>query len=141
MNKKQKISWGVSFGSLALVAGMTSYLGFSTGSNQEAAPIQQQSGNGAPSQQGQNQYGFQSGQGQDSFNSSESQSGQDSFGYGSRHDRGRYGSEDSGQIYEGDDSSTSDNGFSPYNGSENQFSNQAPNFGHEGGFDTTTGGT
>ncbi|AZU63663.1 hypothetical protein [Neobacillus mesonae] len=31
MNKKQKISWGVSFGSIALVAGMVSYLGLSNG--------------------------------------------------------------------------------------------------------------
>ena len=31
MDKKQKISWSVSFGSLALVAGMVSYLGLSNG--------------------------------------------------------------------------------------------------------------
>ncbi|WP_066063317.1 hypothetical protein [Neobacillus soli] len=33
MDKKQRISWGVSFGSLALVAGMVSYLGLSNSGN------------------------------------------------------------------------------------------------------------
>lgn len=40
MDKKQGISWGVSFGSIALVAGMVSYLGLSNSNNNQAAVSQ-----------------------------------------------------------------------------------------------------
>lgn len=144
MDKKQKISWGVSFGSLALVAGMTSYLGVSTSNNQVPANQEstlQQDQNGAPSQQRQDRFGYQSGQSEDSSDYSQSQQGQDSFGFNSRHGRGHFGGEDSGQLNGDSGAPNSESGYFPYNGNENQFSSQAPEFGHEGGFDTTTGGT
>lgn len=57
MDKKQKISWGVSFSSLALVAGMVSYLGLSNNdktNNHSSQQNRQQSQDGAglPSSQG-----------------------------------------------------------------------------------------
>ncbi|MCH6265830.1 hypothetical protein [Neobacillus citreus] len=139
MDKKQKISWGVSFGSLALVAGMMSYLGFSNGSNlftaNQGAAAQQQDGSGNQPQQ----FGSQSGQGEDSFGS-QSQDGQGSFGF--RHGHDRFGGDYSGQTNGDNGSLDSSSGFSSDDNGQNQFSsNSDSGFGHHGGFDTTTGGT
>ncbi|MGG1677994.1 hypothetical protein ACIFOT_19875 [Neobacillus sp. NRS-1170] len=123
MDKKQKISWGVSFGSLALVAGMVSYLGLSNGdkaTNQVAID-----------------------QGQPSNNNSNQQT-QDNFNFGQQPEQGSSWGGDS--QFNQNDQGTADN-FGSDNQSGNssgqdQFSNgSGPGFGHHGGFDTTTGGT
>ncbi|EKN65999.1 hypothetical protein BABA_17687 [Neobacillus bataviensis LMG 21833] len=116
MDKKQKISWGVSFGSLALVAGMVSYLGLSNGDrsdNQMALNRGQQPGNN-PNQQT-----------QDSFNSQQGQ------GTGENNDN-PWGGGRSSQFNQ------NDQGFG------NNFDNGGQSFGQSGhhrSFDTTTGGT
>lgn len=112
MEKKSFTPWGVSFASLALVAGMVGYLGFTNKaslnkSNQTIASTQN-SNQQTPSQNGGNQ------------NTSGS----------SADDNGGAFSSDNNQ-------STFDNGSSGQD--NNQFS--GGDFGHHGGFDTTTGGT
>ncbi|WP_042459833.1 hypothetical protein [Neobacillus dielmonensis] len=122
MDKKKKISWGVSFGSLALVAGLTSYFSFSNGNQQTANQTATQNPgiNSDTNQQQQDQFGVQVPQ----------------QGYGS--------------IYNGDDSTQfgSDSQYSSNDGRgfsrghhQDQFSNGGQNFGNQSGFDTTTGGT
>jgi hypothetical protein len=61
MDKKQKISWGVSFGSLALVAGMVSFLGLSNGdqASNQVALTQGQSSNNNSNQQSQDGFNTQ----------------------------------------------------------------------------------
>ena len=123
LDKKQKISWGVSFGSLALVAGMVSYLGLSNGDNNN------------------NQVAIN--QGQPSNNNSNQQT-QDNSNSGQQPEQGSSWGGDS-QVNQNDQGTTdnfgSDNQFGNSNG-QDQFSNGGgPGFGHHGGFDTTTGGT
>lgn len=112
-------SWGISFISLALVAGMTSYLGLS---NKE--------GNNQAKSTGQNAN-------QPAFNQNES--GQDSFGDSSN---GNAGGFDNGSSF--GDQSTDQNSQPFFNGDhsqqdQNQFSGR--HFSHQNRFDTTTGGT
>jgi hypothetical protein len=119
LDKKQRISWGVSFGSLALVAGMVSYLGLSNGdkaNNQMAAGQNLPSNNNTNNQQSQD--GFNSQLGQDQNQSIDNSVNGDS----------------SSQIDQNDQF------FGNTDGS-NQFSNGGPSAGHHHGFDTTTGGT
>ncbi|MDQ0196935.1 hypothetical protein [Neobacillus ginsengisoli] len=114
MNKKQRISWGVSFSSLALVAGMVSYLGLTNGdktSNQITAR-QNSSSNKNTSQQ--------------HFNQNTDGSNQSFFDDNSTNS----------------DAFSSNNGNSLDNGNNSQ--NQDSFGGgarQRGGFDTTTGGT
>lgn len=117
LDKKQRISWGVSFGSIALVAGMVSYLGLSNGDKTN------------------NQATFSS-----SNNTNQQQSNQNT--------------NDTTQSFF-DNNSNNSNGFSDNNGNSFNNSNGSLNDGsaqqsqdsfgghskHQGGFDTTTGGT
>ncbi|WP_160724053.1 hypothetical protein [Bacillus sp. USDA818B3_A] len=131
MDKKQKISWGVSFGSLALVAGMVSYLGFSNNGNTNQVAI-----NGG--QQSSNNTNQQPSQG--GFNSQQDQhSGQDFSG--------SWGGDSTSQFdqnQQSPDTNTDDSG----QGFDNSNQQQGPYFngggqpsGHQHGYDTTTGGT
>lgn len=123
MDKKKGISWGVSFGSLALVAGMVSYLGLSNGgkTNGQTTANQPLPSNNQQNQQSQGQLFTQPGD-----NSSSADSSQFNFNDGSTNNNF-------------DDN----NQFSDNNNGQNQFSNGGPSFrgGHNRGFDTTTGGT
>jgi hypothetical protein len=68
VDKKQKISWGVSFGSLALVAGMVSYLGLSNdGSTNSQMALNQRQQPGSNTNQNQQQGGLNSQQDQQLF--------------------------------------------------------------------------
>ncbi|MFZ7944957.1 MULTISPECIES: hypothetical protein [Bacillaceae] len=130
MDKKQKISWGVSFGSLALVAGMVSYLGIFNGDktdNQMTLSQGQQSDNNANQQS------------PGSFNPQQGEDFDRSWG----DDRSsQYNQNDQGE------SNNFDNGGQAFDNSDQQqgqYSNGGvPSFGQSGhhhGFDTTTGGT
>lgn len=126
MDKKQIASWGVSFGSLALVAGMVSYLGFTNGSKSNNTNKSNQIP--AESQQSGQSDGNSFGQ---SFNSSPSSS----FDDGSR-------------SFNGDDSEFDDESQASDNNSSNFFQSNGDSFsnrgsfgGHSRHFDTTTGGT
>ncbi|MFJ7729512.1 hypothetical protein ACIQXV_25750 [Neobacillus sp. NPDC097160] len=131
MDKKQKITWGVSFGSLALVAGMVSYLGLSNGDktdNKMTFNQGQQPGINT-NQQEQDRYNIQQGQGpgQNSDDSwggdSPSQFNQNDQAFGNDYDNGGQSSGSSNQQ-------------------QDQFSNGGGrSSGHHHGFDTTTGGT
>ncbi|MFP5109708.1 hypothetical protein ACSU6B_23560 [Neobacillus sp. C211] len=130
MDKKQKISWGVSFGSLALVAGMVSYLGLSNGD---------QASNQVSLTQGQYSNNNSNQQSQDSFNT------QQRPVHGSGFDQS-FDDSNSSQYNQNDDSSDQySNNNDQFNGNSNQqdqFSNGGgPEMGHQGGYDTTTGGT
>lgn len=129
MDKKQKISWGVSFGSLALVAGMVSYLGLSNGDKTNNQMVSNQ---GFPEEnntntQSQDRLGSQGvpkqGQGFD-----DSMSGDNSSQF-NQNDQYSNNSFDNG----GQDFSDS--------GQQDQFSRGGRPSGHNRGFDTTTGGT
>ncbi|MFK9091114.1 hypothetical protein [Bacillus salipaludis] len=131
MDKKQKITWGVSFGSLALVAGMVSYLGLSNGDktdNKMAFNQGQKPGNNT-NQQEQDRYNIQQGQGprQNSNDSwggdSPSQFDQNDQAFGNNYDTG---GQSSGSNNKQQDQFSNDGGRSS---------------GHHHGFDTTTGGT
>lgn len=130
MDKKQFTSWGVSFGSLALVAGMVSYLGLT---NKDTINKLNKS---APTQAAQNQNQDQ----QSPF-----QNGNDQSSVGPTDDNGmnsNLGETDGGSSFD-DNKSTDDQGQSLFNNDngqgESQFSGHG--FGHHRGFDTTTGGT
>ncbi|NRD76180.1 hypothetical protein HPT25_01480 [Bacillus sp. BRMEA1] len=161
MEKKQKISWGVSFGSIALVAGMVSYLGVSNGYKSNTQTTSQ---DGSNNQIQQPSFGARSNQ-NDSFNqsvggnddsSSSSLGGND--GSSSQtiggNDNSSNQNDGSSQSFQGDgsvqsgqsDGSESNNNndnnqFFGSNDQQSQFSNGGPSFGHHGGFDSTTGGT
>ena len=123
MDKKQKISWGVSFGSLALVAGMVSYLGLSNGFNTNSKVAINQ---GQPSNNNSNQ------QTQDSSNFRQQPEQGSSWGGDSQFNQNDQGTADNFD---------SNNQFGNSSG-QDQFSNEGGHgFGHHGGFDTTTGGT
>ncbi|MBT2697652.1 hypothetical protein J7E79_09550 [Bacillus sp. ISL-40] len=108
MDKKQKISWGVSFGSLALVAGMVSFLGLSNGD------------------QASNQAALTQGQSFDGGNSSQYNQNDDS----------------NNNFDSSDQYSNNNDQFNGNSNQQDQFSNGGgPGMGHQGGFDTTTGGT
>lgn len=112
MDKKQRISWGVSFGSLTLVAGMVSYLGLSNGDKTN------------PVASGQNPTS--------SNNSNLQQDPSQNYNYS-------FGDDNSSQFNQNDGST---NGFDNNNQqNQDSFSNGGPSFDHHGGFDTTTGGT
>ncbi|HEY2421758.1 MAG TPA: hypothetical protein VGI04_10095 [Neobacillus sp.] len=130
MDKKQRISWGVSFGSLALVAGMVSYLGLS---NVDKTNNQMTSGQSLPFNDNSNQQsqgGFISPNGQDQ---------------GQNFDNSFNGNQSSQFDINGDSSpnnSDPNHSFSGNSNGQNQFSNGSRSFGgHHRGFDTTTGGT
>jgi hypothetical protein len=109
LDKKQKISWGVSFGSLALVAGMVSYLGLSNGdkaNNQMSAQnnnFNRQQPNGFSSNNGQDQN--QNVGGDDSFGTDPNQN----FGgnQSSSDPNQEFGGDQSSQFNQGDDSTNS----------------------------------
>jgi hypothetical protein len=126
LDKKQKISWGISFGSLALVAGMVSYLGISNG---DKANNQMTINQGQPSSNISNQ------QAQNGFDSQQSQDPSQNFD-------NSFGEENSSQFNQNDSSSNNnfDNTFGNSD-QQNQFSNGGRSAGHHHGFDTTTGGT
>ena len=128
MDKKQRISWGVSFGSLALVAGMVSYLGLSNaGKTNNQMSVSQNLPSSNNNQQSQGGFNSQLDPNQDqNFDNS-------------------FNGDNSSQFDTNNDSS--DNNFnqndqlSGNNDGSNQFSNGGPSSGHHHGFDTTTGGT
>ncbi|WP_462411263.1 hypothetical protein [Neobacillus sp. Marseille-QA0830] len=128
MDKKKKISWGVSFGSLALVAGLTSYFGFSNGNQQSTnqTATQNQGINSDTNQQQQDQFGVQLPE----QGNSDANNGNNSSPFGSSD------SEDSSQYY-----GSGDQGFGRGH-HQGQFSDGGgQNFNNQSGFDTTTGGT
>jgi hypothetical protein len=120
LDKKQRISWGVSFGSLALVAGMVSYLGLSNGDKANNQSTSNQNNN-VLNQQSQDN-GFSQGQ---------IDQGQSSNG------------DQSSQLNGGSSNNNFDNNTQFFGDSsgQNQFSNNGRGSGHHHGFDTTTGGT
>jgi hypothetical protein len=124
LEKNRFISWGVSFGSLALVAGMMSYLGLSNGdkANNPSSASQNMPFN---NQQSQNDANSQSGQLQGDANSnSNSVFGDDNSS--------QFGSDNSGNF---------DNSNDSFGQNQDPFSNGSQSSGHHRGFDTTTGGT
>ncbi|MEH7074694.1 hypothetical protein [Neobacillus drentensis] len=136
MDKKQKISWGVSFGSLALVASMVSYLGLSNGNqpNNQVALNQGQPENNNSFQQSQDGFTTQQrpghGRGFDQ-----------SFG-GDNSSSFNQNDQSNNNNYNGDQFSTDDDQFFGDSNQQGQFSDGGnPGMGHRGGFDTTTGGT
>lgn len=153
MDKKQFTSWGVSFGSLALVAGMVSYLGLTNKDTTNKANSYNQSP--AAAQNSIQQAPSQNGDSQNSLGNSASDNGtSSSFGDDqATNDNGSSSSfgddqatTDSGSSLNfRDDQSTNDSGPSLFdNGSPQQNDNQSSgqsSFGHHGRFDTTTGGT
>lgn len=135
MDKKQKISWGVSFGSLTLVAGMVSYFGLVSGNDSQAT----------------NQVALTQGK---TDNNTSSQQSQEGFTTQQPHGHGRgfeqsFGDDNSSQFNQNDDlynnndqSTTNSDQFSGNSNQQGQFSNGgSPGMGHQDGFDTTTGGT
>jgi hypothetical protein len=136
LDKKQFTSWGVSFGSLALVAGMVSYLGLTnkntpisnktTQSQAASRSIDQQS----PSTQSgddQSSIGLPNNDDGASSNSGDDQT-----------------TNDNGPSINLNDGSSSDSGQSAFdngNSSQNNGQFSGRGFGHHRGFDTTTGGT
>jgi hypothetical protein len=148
LDKKQKFSWGVSFGSIALVAGMVSYFGLSNGgaSNNQLAFNQGQPSNNNANQQLQD---AQTPQGPEqrfdpSFGGDESsQFNSNGQGHGRHHnfDQADQFSGDSNQFGDNNQSSGNSDQFGESSQS-NQFSmDGGPMGGHQGVFDTTTGGT
>jgi hypothetical protein len=132
LDKKQFTSWGVSFGSLALVAGMVSYLGLTNKNTTPASnkSTQTQATSPNPGQQAP----FQNDDGQSTFGNSSTDSS--SFG-------DDQGTNDDGSSLRFGNGSIDDNGQSSFDdgsSQSNQFSNRG-SFGHHGRFDTTTGGT
>jgi hypothetical protein len=133
LDKKQKILWGVSFGSLALVAGMVSYLGLSNGDQANNSLALNQ---GQPSNDNSNQ------QSQDNFNFQAPEESNQGFNHSFRGDR-------SSQFNQHDQSSDTSDQFSGNNDQSFDNSNQQDQFSNggsaemrrHGGFDTTTGGT
>ena len=131
VDKKQKITWGVSFGSLALAAGMVFYLGLSNGgSTNSQMALNQRQQPGSNTNQNQTQDQQQGG----SNSQQDQQTGQDfnsSWGGDSQLDQSQETPDDnSGQ------------GFDSSNQQQGQFFNGgSPGSGHHHGFDTTTGGT
>lgn len=73
MDKKKFTSWGVSFGSLALVAGMVSYLGLTTANKTANANVTTQTP--SASQDSSQQSQSLGGDNQDSFQQSQSSGG------------------------------------------------------------------
>ncbi|MEH7106334.1 MULTISPECIES: hypothetical protein [Bacillaceae] len=140
MDKKKKISWGVSFGSLALVAGMVSYLGLTNGysSNSQTTLNQGQGQASTNSNQPQGNSNLQQGQGptqgisgkqSSQYNQQSPTNNNGSFFGNDQQDSSAYNSDQlDGSYYSNDQQS-------------GQFSSGGPSFGHHGGFDTTTGGT
>lgn len=153
MDKKQFTSWGVSFGSLALVAGMVSYLGLTNKDTTNKANSSNQSPDAA--QNSIQQIPSQSGDSQNSLGNSANDNGtspsidddQATNDNGASSSTGNdQATTDSGSsINIGDDQSTNNSGQSLFdNGSSQQNSNQSSgrsSFGRHGRFDTTTGGT
>lgn len=135
LDKKQKISWGVSFGSLALVAGMVSYLGLSNGdkADNQIAVNQVQ-----PSTDNSNQ------QSEDQFNS-QTQGPNQGFHHSFGRDRSSQFNQNDQDTNSFDDSNqypTDDDQYFDNSNQQDQFSNSdSPEMGRHGGFDTTTGGT
>jgi hypothetical protein len=116
LDKKQFTSWGVSFGSLALVAGMVSYLGLTN----KNTTISNRTTQSPAASQNLDQQSLPSSNGDD----------QTTNDNGPTLNLGDGSSGDSSQP-------AIDNGNSSQN--SNQFSVRG--FGHHGRFDTTTGGT
>jgi hypothetical protein len=135
LDKKSFTSWGVSFGSLALVAGMVSYLGL-TAKDTTAKSNQSQAANQNSTQQ----VPLQNGDSQNSFGSSANDN-QSSSTF-----RDDQPTTDNGASFNfGDDSSSDNNGQSFFDDDSSQQNNNQTSdrgsFGHRGQFDTTTGGT
>ncbi|MEH7083510.1 hypothetical protein V7139_12370 [Neobacillus drentensis] len=127
MDKKQRISWGVSFGSLALVAGLVSYFGIPN--NNQIALNQGQTANNNSIQQSQDGFSPQGG-----------------YGHGHGFDQSTSGgssqTDGSTNNFNNDQPSTSNDPLYGNSNQQGQFSNGGgPGMGQHGGFDTTTGGT
>ncbi|WP_144555202.1 hypothetical protein [Bacillus sp. X1(2014)] len=131
MDKKQRISWGVSFGSLALAAGLVSYFGIPN--NNQIALNQGQTANNNSIQPPQ--------QSQDGF------SPQERYGHGHGFDQSTSGGSSqtdgsTNNFNNNDQSSTTTDPLYGISNQQGQFSNDGgPGMGQHGGFDTTTGGT
>jgi hypothetical protein len=131
LDKKQFTSWGVSFGSLALVAGMVSYLGlaknttFKSGGTTQSQATSQSIDQQSPS----------SGDNQNTFgDSSADNSGSATFGDdGSTNDG-------SSSLTTGD-GSNANSGQSIFDSGGSQQNTGGGGFGQNGGFATTTGGS
>lgn len=127
LDKKQKISWGVSFGSLALVAGMVSYLGLTNG---EKADNRLAANQPSPS----NRNSFQ----QDNFGSQNGQAPEQGY----KENNGLDNSSPFSENEQGNSFNNSDEQMWGDNSQQGQFLNEdRGNYGHHSGFDTTTGGT
>jgi hypothetical protein len=133
LDKKQKISWGVSFGSLALVAGMVSYLGLSNG-DKTNNQINIQTNSNNPFQQSQGSLGNQSNQ---NDSSGQSFSNDPSSQFNQSKGSSQF-TQDDGYANNNFDNNSQFSGGSDQQG---QFSGSGGAFGHHHGFDTTTGGT
>ncbi|MDP4087423.1 MAG: hypothetical protein Q8934_22935 [Bacillota bacterium] len=129
MDKKRTISWGVSFGSLALVAGMVSFLGLSSGTSNQNNQLSSQ-----------NNLNSQRRYQQDFGNSSSSAFGNHDNTFYNNGSSADFGSNDN-SFYDNGSSDNSGNNDPSYNDNGQSFNNNDSSFGHQGGFDTTTGGT
>lgn len=135
LDKKQRISWGVSFGSLALVAGMVSYLGLTGGgktNNQNRDQFGQQPQNGVFSQgQMDPNQNFNNNDQSSQFNLD------DGAPNGNSDDNNQFfcngNGDDNNQPFFGNGNSDNSQGFSNNGGGRGS--------GRHHGFDTTTGGT
>jgi hypothetical protein len=140
LDKKQFTSWGVSFGSLALVAGMVSYLGLtnknttiSNKPNQSQAASQSLDQQSPPIQNGDDQNSIGSSTNNDDHSTTDDHSSSSIIGDDqTTNDNGP-------SINFGDGSTGNTNQPALDNGSSAQNGNQG--FGHHGRFDTTTGGS
>jgi hypothetical protein len=133
LDKKKFTSWGVSFGSLALVAGMVSYLGLTTANKTANANITTQTP--AASQDSTQQSQSFDGNNQDSFQQSQSSGGDNQSSFDNSNSSDDNGSNSAfGSDDQTSDNSGFDNGSSQDNGQFNGgFS------GQHRSFDTTTG--
>ena len=128
MDKKRTISWGVSFGSLALVAGMVSFLGLSSGTANQNNKFSSQ--NNANLQRR-----FQ----QDFGNSSSSAFGNNGNSFDDNGSAADFGGNDNSFYDNGSSNDFGSNDPSFYDNGQSFNSNGS--FSHHDGFDTTTGGT
>jgi hypothetical protein len=133
MDKKQKISWGVSFGSLALVAGMVSYFGLSNDS---------QTNNQVAFTQGQTENNNSTQQSQDSFTTQQRPGHGRGFDQSFNEDNSSQSDDSNTNFGNNNQSSTNNDQVSGNSNQQDQFSNgSGTGMGQQGGFDTTTGGT
>lgn len=126
MDKKKFTSWGVSFGSLALVAGMVSYLGLSAKTVKANPTLQTPTTSQNANQPSQTIGGDNS---------------QSSFDDNSSSDNSGLNSDNGSSATFGNDTQSSDNGLSSNTSPQDNGSFNGGSSGQQQGFDTTTGGT